>query len=358
MEEIIAHETRCVNNETTTKKRKRFKPSFEHIDESVYAELQIEDDRNAETIGIALGKSKSTIQRSLERLEALGMVRLDPMPNGNRSNARYRKIKLTGNDQVRDIDPFNAPHFGNWNQKTREQLIKRYQCIGWNVIPLTQDKQPIMDQQQWATLRPDQQRSIFMDQVYGVGMWIEHLLVFEFNHVDEDLPFETLTAKTPNGFAAYFLRTPKTRHIYSCEGVRLNVNIKTRGSFVVLPPTHGYQWANVVPPTHLYYYPELLDLWKQFRLQRAAAASTGKTFKKYVLPDRLAYPENRDHLFRYGRSLRARGATPYQIVKELRRVNREVCVSPIDDLTLDVIIERVLVLENDPSFVVPANEKS
>src|SRR6185369_11817229 len=114
------------NNETA---EERFR-----FDQDVYFELSIEDDRNAETIAHKFGfKSKTPVENSLERLEALGAVELVPMPNGGRSNCRYRKLKKTGWDHIRAIDLFNAPHYENWNDKTRMQLIERYMRIGWNV---------------------------------------------------------------------------------------------------------------------------------------------------------------------------------------------------------------------------------
>jgi len=115
------------------------------FDEDVYSELLIEDDRSAETIGYNLGKSKNTVARSFKRLEAKGLIHLIPKPNGKRTNPRYQKIKLTGNDRIKVIDLFNAPHYEDWNSKTRMQLIDRYLRIGWDAVPLQLNLQPIMD---------------------------------------------------------------------------------------------------------------------------------------------------------------------------------------------------------------------
>jgi hypothetical protein len=319
----------------TGKRRNRFKSSIEDIDEDVYAELWIEDDRNAETIARTLGfKSKTPVENSFERLEALAMVELVPRPNGGRGNCRYRKVKLTGKDRIEEIDLFNAPHYENWNQKTRMQLIERYMRIGWNVVPLKKDLTPIMDRDDWATLATQDKLTMFRDQVFGVGMWTKKFMI-----VDGGCGVDTLIAKTPDGFNAYFLLTP--------------MPLETR--FVVLPPTQGYAWANLVQPRHLYHFPELLFCDQREFLRRIA--STDSVFKKYVLPDYLVGSARHDHLFRHGRSLRAYGASPEEIINELLRVNDEVCDPPIDGLKLEAIIQRVCKLENDPSFAARVQKK-
>jgi len=341
---ILSQTKHSVKHETkrpTGKTRNRFKASFEEFDEEVYEELQIEDDRNALTIAYKLGfKSETPVVKSFRRLEALAMLELVPQPNGRRRNCRYLKQKLTGFDRAREIDLFNAPHYENWNQKTRMQLIERYMRIGWNVVPLKKDLTPIMDREDWATLATLDKLTMFSDQVFGVGMWTDKFMMVDMVQIGKGSSvarapsYDTLIAKTPDGFNAYFLLTPMPR--------------QTR--FVVLPPTQGYTWANLMPPRHLYHFPELLLCDQREFLRRIA--SRDSVFKKCVLPNRLVGSARYDHLFRHGRSLRAthEAITRQEITNELLRVNDEVCDPPIDGLKLEAIIQRVWNLENDPSF--------
>jgi hypothetical protein len=310
------------NNNTskkpTGKTRNRFKPSIQDIDELVYVELQIEDDRNAETIA-----------------HKLGAVELVPMPNGGRGNCRYRKLKKTGRDRLKAIDLFNAPHYENWNDITRMQLIERYMRIGWNVIPLKKDRQPIMDREDWAMLTKRDKLTMFSDQVFGVGMWANNLTM-----VEGGCGVDTLIAKTPDGFNAYFILTP----------------LQNPTLFVVLPPTEGYHWINLVPPRHLYHLFKLGRFFDQRKFLKRIASTYNNKSKKYVLPDHLAGSAREDHLFRHGRSFRACGASRQETINELVRVNEEICDPPINRLKLEKIIRRVWELENDPSFAA-AGEK-
>lgn len=332
---IIPYVQHARNNETA---EERFR-----FDQDVYFELSIEDDRNAETIAHEFGfKSKTPVERSFERLEELGVLRLDPMPNGRRRNCRYRKVKLTGHDQIREIDLFNAPHYENWNDKTRMQLIERYMRIGWDVVPLKKDLQPIMDREDWGTLATRDKLTMFSDQIFGVGMWTNKFMIVD---VGKCSGIDTLIAQTPDRSNAYFLLTP--------------MRLETR--FVVLPPTQGYEWANLTSPAHFYHhYRELFhddsqrDPCKKYvvpdRLEFLRRITSGDACKKYALPDHLVGCARYDHLFRHGRSLRACGVPQEEIKNELMRVNDEACDPPIDRSKLERIIRRVWEMENDPSF--------
>ena len=332
----VAHGRNYKTHKTTIrptgKTRNRFNASFEDLDEKVYEELQIEDDRNALTIAYKLGfKSETPVVKSFRRLEALAMLELVPQPNGRRANCRYLKRKLTGFDRARAIDLFNAPHYEDWNRKTRMQLIERYMRIGWNAVPLKRDLQPIMDRDDWATLATRDKLTMFSDQVFGVGMWTN-----KFTTVEGGVGgIDTLIAKTPDGFNAYFLLTP--------------MPLETR--FVVLPPTQGYEWFNLTLPAHFYHH--YRELWlddEDEQREFLRRITTGEAVKKYALPDHLAGSARSDHLFRHGRSLRACGAARQEIINELLRVNDEVCDPPIDSLKLERIIRRVCELKDDPSF--------
>jgi hypothetical protein len=340
--DIIPCVQRARNNETP---EEQFR-----FDRDVYAELSIEDDRNAETIAYELGwKSKTPTLRSFERLEALNVLRLDPRPNGRRTNCRYRKMKLTGNDRLKVIDLYNAPHYESWNKKTRLQLIDRYFRIGWNVMPLRLDRHPIMDEDEWRMLSKEDKLDMFSDQVFGVGLWIDQQIVFTFRQSNEAPTFETLTAKSADGYQCFFWRTPETRYIYSLDRVVHNVSVHTKGSFVVLPPTPGYEWSGLVRPSHLFYYPQLLQTFEYAMMNRIDDSNVNHG--KYVLPDFIFDPYQEPHLFRYGRSLRARGATLEQITDELTLANGTVCHPPLDDDSLAKVIKRVWELEDKPNFV-------
>src|SRR5688572_10082384 len=72
----------------------------------------------------------------------------------------------------------------------------------------------------------------------------------------------------------------------------------------------------------------------------------------FVLPDRIpAHEPGRNHtLWRYGRSLKAKGWKARRILNELERVNRERCEPPLPVDELDDLGHHVLTEADRPTF--------
>jgi hypothetical protein len=321
------------------------------FDEKLYAKLRIEDIRSNETLGKKLGVSKETIRRSLVRQEARGWLRLDPLPNRKRLNPRFRKVKRGVHDRIKVEDLFRAPNFKTWKTKARDQLIKRYMLMRWNIVPC-RDKAPIKSRKSWAAMSQKKQLAMFADQSLGVGMWINDVVVFDFDNFDhsKDAPpdYNTLMTKTKHGYHIFFTRTPESKHITeTTKKVAPNIDTKTRRSFLVLPPSDGYEWFKLQTPVAV--PKELLEAWdhRKKKSETAAVASSAKVgASKYVLPPTIPYGSRRATLFAFGRSL---PRTLAVVNDRLRAINQSHCKPPVVEKRMLEIINDVLNKPNKPS---------
>jgi hypothetical protein len=315
-----------------------------NLDQDLYLVLDPSADyRNFQTLGDLLGVSRDTSRRSCHRLARLGLIRLDPLPNGKRKNPRYRIVKLR-NRLLKVEDLFRAPHFETWKTKNKPQLLFRYMLMGWNICPLMRrEKKPIFSKQEWARKSQEQKLTEFK-QGRGIGLWIDDLVVYDFDYTDAPPDYNTLMTKSPHGYHCYFTRTQETKHIYNMARIAPNIDTRARGGLIVLPPTRGYKWIKAMPPQPL--PKDLLALWNRWQQQQEQESKTAKAISlsgklsTKNLPKTIVYPQRGHALFVYGRSLRPR--TFEFIDPALRTINQKHCQPPIAEKRLKQIIDDVL----------------
>ena len=377
-------------------------PTPDHC--KLYAILEYVDRRPAEVLAVLMARNKKTIQRWLHELEEFGAIAQEPVRNIwierldtiqrasrapriiERPNPQFRKRKLWGAeiDLANDLRSIvrRSPHYATWANKTREQLIRRYVGIGWNVAP-ARNKRPIFTKAEWASKTTEQKlRWMLAHKELDVGMWIEDHVVYDFDHTSIMPDYQTLITKSPHGFHCYFWRTPETRAIYGLPriGKDISVNMQLQGftpdqipdyckadidtrafgDFVMLPPSRGYSWANLEAPAHLlHYHPELLEVWKHRWHWSDLLGRPIRPEGKFELPDEIPEGFRQEFLFKYGRSLRAKGKSFEVISNEIRLCNQERCKPPLDDQReLERTINWVMVYKNRRDFLPDKKQKT
>lgn len=377
-----------------------FKSGLPTLNEcKVYRNLRIEDIRPAEEIGRATGFSKKTTLTLLAKLEDRGAIRQDPLPNVwvekldtiqqaklsprmiQRPNPQYRKNKLWGdeidleNDLRRVVN--QIPHYETWASKNREQLIRRYFALDWNVAP-ARNKKPIFTKSEWAKRSKHQRLKFLLDNSdLDIGMWITKHIIFDFDDTPAMPDYDALITKSPHGYHVYFWRTPETRMIYGLPRVgkdismnaqlqdqlhlfysldqlplhcRANIDTRALGDFITLPPSRGYTWAKLRSPAHLPHFNiALLEVWKHRWQWSDLLNASIRPEGKFELPDEIPEGIRQETLFRYGRSLRAKRSSFEVIASELRLCNQQRCRPPIDDRELERTINWVSIYKDRKS---------
>lgn len=369
----VASSSNVNTNDNKPKKRgKYFKSGLPSRNECVvYRNLHDNDMRPAAVIAAETGFTKKTVLRLLRKLESREAIAQDPLPNVwiekldtiqqanaaprkiQRPNPQFRKRKLWGDeiDLVNDLRGVvnRTPHYETWADKNREQLIRRYFALGWNVAP-ARNKKPIFTKAKWAAKKA-KLKFLIDNADLDIGMWIDKHVAFDFDNADVMPDYDTLIARSPHGFHAYFWRTPETEMIYGAARIGKNIkqeitdqiplfghplycraDIDTRalGDFITLPPSRGYEWAKLRSPAHLpHYNPELLDVWKH-RFGWNEFLSNRRD-GKFELPESIPEGVRQEFLFKLGRSLRAKGKSFDVIASEIRLCNQQRCKPPIDD---------------------------
>jgi hypothetical protein len=385
------------NNHPGTRKRGKYsKSSLPSLNErKVYRNLRDYDNRPAEVIGMETGFTKKTVLKLLRKLESKEAIAQDPLPNVwiekldtiqqtnttprkiERPNPQFRKRKLWGAEinLVNDLGVINRiPYYETWANRDREQLIRRYFAIGWNVAP-ARNKKPIFTKAKWAAKTPRAKLGFLLaHDDLDVGMWITKHLVFDFDDSPEMPDYDTLITKSPHGYHTYFWRTPETKMIYGLPRVgkdisinlqlqgyspnqiplycRANIDTRTFGDFITLPPSHGYEWAKLRSPAHLpHYNPDLLEVWKHRWQWSDLLGQRIRPEGKFELPDVIPEGMRQELLFKLGRSLRAKGESFDAIASEIRLCNQQRCEPPIDDeKELERTINWVWVYRNRRTF--------
>jgi hypothetical protein len=205
-------------------------------------------------------------------------------------------------------------------------------------------------------------------------MWITKHVIFDFDNTNELPDYDTLITRSPHGYHAYFWRTPETRMIYGLPRVGKNISINMQlqpysldqipnyckadidtrafGDFIMLPPSSGYEWAQLRSPAHLPHdHPELLEVWKHRWEWSDLLKHPIRPEGKFVLPDEIPEGVRQEFLFKYGRSLRVKKKSFDVIANEIRLCNEQRCKPPIDDEgELDRTINWAWVYENRRTF--------
>jgi hypothetical protein len=284
----------------------------------------------------------------------------------------------------------------------RLDLVSHYFKSGWQVCPaynpIFEDgttscscrdgrkcgrigKHPKLSKSKWASCFEDKHDKL-IDYFYehpddNVGVWLpDGLMVVDFDDLQAkeeifgDAVPKTLTCATPRGAHFYFLAHELFRT--TASRIKANVDIRAPGSWLILPPSiHKtglkYEWDNLATPTRVpVTLVELLrnNLNQQPTEKQKARGAERKRTSSFILPEVIYHPDTKrhnpsvedvgigrnDHLFAYGRSLRAHGSSYTVIHAALQKANRERCFPKIDPEEMKRLINNVWNLRDEATW--------
>jgi hypothetical protein len=257
----------------------------------------------------------------------------------------------------------------SWKNLDKISLVEKYLDAGLMVTPLVEGKK--FPPQGWSkeylrTQSKDDLLNYFRQNPQSdVGCWMPNNFVVvdaddldEFYRLTGGETWETLTVTSgrEEGGLHFWFRHGGT--IGSGAGIRPNLDYKSSGSLVVLPPSvHKsgavYQWKNLVAPADA---PQLIqnlydtreNLKKDTELERVEAArwsSLPTLTADTVLTEKKRYKR----LFPIGRRLRFR-LDAEQVAAELHRLNQLCCRPPLNEERMRKLINDVLFGANKIDF--------
>jgi hypothetical protein len=139
----------------------------------------------------------------------------------------------------------------------------------------------------------------------------------------------TLASRTPRGGQHLFFKTAdvfpnRVNHVFP------NTDIRSKGGFVVLPPSRGYEWvdADVLPAP--------LPAWVKARAlapkERAAQRAFGPGFEPR---ERVGEGERNDYIARYAGYALRMGVEEAELFDCVMAHNNAVCVPPLDKIEVE-----------------------
>jgi hypothetical protein len=328
-----------------------------------------------------LGRRKADVNAAKWELIESGLLQLSLRSNGNRRNARHRltlpdlqspapfittKRNLCVSKSITfDPDqtgqshsagtaaPKNAmsrvPDRGNyhgivakaelqgldvWGELSRIDQISAYLASGWNICPLVPyGKKPVYTQRQWSTFTPDEKLHIFkLEDDYNVGMVVNRLTIFDYD--SDRQPENTLVAMRGDHSHNYFQPHPDITS--TVKQVADDIDTRCKGSLIVLPPSvhetgMPYEWAVLLNPQPV--PDKLIEMWRG-RLPRIIQSL-------HDLPAIIRQGQRNDIIWRFGRRLKAAGATFNEIDAQLRTLNRERCQPRLTDREITSMVSHV-----------------
>lgn len=242
-----------------------------------------------------------------------------------------------------------------------EAALEYAERLGWAVFPLnpgtkiplkgshgvkdaTTDTRQIRE---WWTDEPDCNIGIAAGQASGIvildldGLQAKETVI---RHGGGTLPLTPL-AKTPGGFHAFFAypATPIHNHVKVLPGL----DVRSSGGYVVAAPSllangHSYSWVTAPHDTTLAPVPDwFLSACSNTQSKGEGAQRGARTG---VRPTAAVVLEGsrRDHLWRYGRSLRWQGAVYSQIEWAVLAENASACKPPLPDAEVRELIRSVV----------------
>lgn len=257
----------------------------------------------------------------------------------------------------------------SWKNLDKISLIEKYIDAGLMVTPLVEGKK--FPPQGWSkeylrTQSKDDLLNYFRQNPQpDVGCWMPNNYVVvdaddlnEFYRLTDGETWETLTVTSgrAEGGLHFWFRHGGT--IGSGTGIRPNLDYKSSGSLVVLPPSvHKsgavYQWKNLVAPADA---PQLIqDLYDtRENLKKDTALERIETARHSSLPTLTAdtvlkEKERYKRLFPIGRRLRFR-LDAEQVAAKLHRLNQLCCRPPLNEKRMRKLINDVLFSANRIDF--------
>lgn len=304
----------------------------------------------------AINCRATSIKSYKEELERAGLINIFLHPNGRRDNAKHEIIKFSKVKRspiCKHI--FRGCGFGEWGGLSRNELVECYLRSRWEILPFApRSKRPIkgFSLNWWRRLAAAEKFDYFYENPdLNVGLSIcSHLTVIDIdaknNFWIEDEAFQnTLTVSTARGFHFYFR---KDSIITTSTKILPDIDTRCESSFVLLPPSvhpsgELYKWESIAKPQIL-----PIEFRRQWRQRKFELRNKDENFSVSSL--KITQGERNDTLWRYGRSLRAKGKNPYEIELELNKYNRSNCLPPLPGAEMQSLIENVCSRSNRADF--------
>jgi putative DNA primase/helicase len=162
---------------------------------------------------------------------------------------------------------------------------------------------------------------------------------------------DTYTVRTIGGGKHYWFRAVAGMKVSnSTSKFAPGIDVRGEGGFAVIPPSTGYEVINDADPM-------VAPMWVVQRLlnMNNPMQSNQQMREKFSLPERVVDGQRNDILFRYGSSLRAKGADEDEIRQELYDVRDTRFERPetFSDEEVDTIIAQVLRYEKGSAPINP-----
>ncbi len=213
-------------------------------------------------IAARTGLTKYDVRHAKRVLSAAGLIQIHDLPNKKYRNPAHGIAKVKP-QRIAPISISSAAGGASvarllglrvWPIAERLDLVDMYLRSGWNIVPVRPgEKQPAMSRRQWLREYPsrDSKLDFFWENgQMDIGMWVNHLTIFDFDSrevlrtwgADKYL---TLTCGTRRGAHLYFNQSIVTT---TAGQIAPDVDTRSAGSFVVVPPSTGKEWIMVVEP--------------------------------------------------------------------------------------------------------------
>jgi hypothetical protein len=301
------------------------------------------------------GMTKYDVRYAKRVLKQAGLIQIIELPNKGYRNPAHGILKVKpqriapisiSRDSAAQVEkPLHG--LAVWQVADRLDLIDCYLKSGWDVAPVRPgEKRPAQNRRRWHSehLTREAKLDFFWENAaWDVGMWVSsNLTIFDFDSPGaiqtwEAETYVTLTCGTQRGAHLYFGPSVVTT---TTKKIAPDVDTRCAGSFVVVPPSTGKTWVTVTAPTDV--PASLTEAYhRRAPLSRRERPSEDAIIDCRRPPEVIQQGARNDILFRYGRSLRARGWTREVLAAELRQVNRERCSPPLAERELDNLISHV-----------------
>jgi hypothetical protein len=313
------------------------------------------------------GAPDASIRYAKKVLSDAGLIEITELGNWNRPNPSHLitkvKVKRELSSPIKHVfssealaEPHALPLHGLqvWGDMERLDLISAYLKSGWDIVPEF-DKKPVMSRKRWYKTYPaDADKLNFFAEHgnLGIGRWVWEHAVFDFdsrgaiNRFDAE-KYDTLMVETKRGMHLYFGYSPR---LMSKTAAAEGLDIKTNGAFVSIPTSPNKIWVNLAEPMDA---PEELVVFYEEQQQQAKQdiPSAERSFSRFKLPEVIVKGTRNSTLFRYGRSLRARGATFNDLKYHLWAANQNRCQPPLPDTEFFPLIRHIWTYADKEGFV-------
>jgi hypothetical protein len=289
---------------------------------------------------------KARISALLDELEEARLIDIHFFQNGKRSNPK-RVIKKVNKPSSKSFPILLNAILIGFPEKVsdRNSVIEIYLKKNLPVFPFEPfGKKPVMDTYSWGRLGLSEKINFFLDNSsLNVGLRIPRNICV----IDVDTKFngslnlpefqETLSVSTGRGFHYYFSSDAVVNK--SSSGVLPSIDTRCKGSFVVIPPSQHksgvhYEWLNLKRPQSLPI--KFRREWRTAYFKKSAGRNKFRFNGEFILQG-----TRNDILWRYGRSLRARGLDYVEIENALNMANQENCIPKLSSIELNKWIKHI-----------------